>query len=337
MNALLVLCLGLIQAHQKSIDILQWYDFNPNNAPLNVGGATYDSYSYVPGFANGTFVGGALICTSGSNCFLTSNRQFTVPEEGLLQLSASLTYSSQPLAGLNATDLIADDPYYGFGSFGFVDELEGWDFGFRYTPGKVFATYGRLMGQLTDFLYMIPVANNTASACADQTIVLNKCQRSISWRISNVEVLRIQPVCSQVDERFRVLGFCREECSQGSFPCIVKVKLGNGILRPEPIECACNESRTRPACQGTLFRECFDNISNACKVNCTYDMTPRDPTSFSIGLVTQFTNLSILETSSVIGCSEEGCAQIADSPCENGCQHERDRIAFQQQSRRSPI
>lgn len=301
-----------------------------------VGGSFPNGYSYVPGYANGTFVQGNLICTSDSNCFLTSNRHFDVSEVGIIQVAASLTYSSRILSSIGLPD-IGEDPYFGYGSFGFWDELEGWDFEFRYTPDRVFATFGRLSGKPSDFLYMVPVANNTGAACLDQAIVLEKCKKSASWRLGGIEVLRLEPTSVKIDEKFLVLGGCPYECQadQFGFPCSVQVKLGNGALIAEPTDCGCTLPRTRPACQNAIFRECLDDISNACKVNCTYNVNPADPSTFSIGLVSQFTKLSVTESARVHGCGEEDCKPIIEDQCP--CQHERDRLAIQQQSRRTPV
>lgn len=324
-------------ACSRGIDILQL----KTSLTLGIG---RDDYTFTTPAANGAVSGSRLFCTSQNNCYLQSNRLFTVPCKDQLQLQAKMNYQEYLISGNVQSPLTAlQDPFYGFGSLGFVDPVEGFVFEFRITPGMIYAVYGRVPSKETDcssFLFLIPVKQNENAPCDTYEIVLEKCTGSISYRLDQVEVLRLT-VGEAIDPKFQVQGFSNEctggcDCT-GLFPKAVYVRLGNAAM--EYVDCC--SAATKPACQYAVFNECFDSISNACRVNCTYSDTQQDLSTFNMGLASLYKQLSVLQTKEVVTCddacgsgtdpvseTDPSCSQIAE------CRAERRQRIIDNQHRR---
>ncbi len=342
MIILLLSLLRFILAHERcgvdactqGINILQ-YDTSLPVGPNN------GQFSYLPNAANGTIVNSGIFCTSASVCFLESNSLFEVPGCGrTIQLSTSMFFQEQLISGTVDSLLgFAEDPFYGFGSFGFLDPHNGWTFEFRITRNLTYAAYGKIEDYETDcksYLYLIPLAHNIngGNPCEKYDIVLDACEQTISWRLGNTELLRIK-LGEQIDERFRVYGApsnlpdCGCSKSKIRFPCSVKVKLGNGSL--QALDCCSYNSQA--ACQQAIFQECFDFISNACRVNCKYSNITFDDAVFGLGSI--YKNIAVLATKNIITCGNNPCSDTSstDSSSSSLPCAAREACRFEQQQR----
>lgn len=296
-----------------------------------------DGVEYVPGYMNGTIIGGGVFCTSGSNCFLQSQKAYMMEPGQLLQLSAKAAFSSTVLSGNITSPLgIGSDPYYGYGSFGLYDPVSGWVFQFWITADKAYAVYGKLENEQNcpRFLYLVPVGSPID--CASYDIAIDSCKRAASYRMANSEVLRIDPVGLKPDRKFLVFEACGDEsCRCGDFPESVQIRFGNGALLNATDYCDCESSY--PACQGT-FQECFDSVQEACRVVCPLNGAPQNSTTFSTGLALLFTQLSLMESTQVFTCpahpcsSSSSCSSDSTEPCD--CRFERNRRLRENQNRR---
>lgn len=303
-----------------------------------------DDYIFTTPAANGAVSGGRLFCTSQNNCYLQSNRLFPVPCKDQLQLQAKMNFQEYRISGNITSSLGAlQDPFYGFGSLGFVDPVEGFVFEYRITPGMIYAVYGRVPSKETDcssFLYLIPVKLNENAPCDNYEIVLEKCTGMISYRLDQVEVLRLH-IGEAIDPKFQVQGFSTEctggcDCA-GMFPEAVHVRLGNAAM--EYVDCC--SAATKPACQVGVFNECFDPLSNACRVNCTYSDTQQPLSTFNMGLASLYKQLSVLQTKEAVTC-EDACSSDTDPVSETDpscaqqgrCRAERRQRVIDNQQRR---
>lgn len=299
----------------RGIDILQIKSFGPDSWVIGNG---LEDYSFVSGAANGTIRGGNIYSSSNAVTFLQSNQLFDVPCKDELQLKGKLSFQAKSIGGnITSPFGINEDPFYGYGSLGFVDPKEGFVFEFRFTNSLVYAVYGRVPQTESDccsFLYLIPVAPMNNQPCASFDIVLEKCKGTVSYRFGGKEVLRIT-VGEKIDEKFKVFGFseacgCAFSCV-GAYPEAVRVRVGNGAM--QPVDCCTTQSQ--PACQQTIFNECLDDIKNACRINCTY--APSQPiNTFNVGLASLYTSISVLATKEVTVC-EGGCSSSSSSDSED--------------------
>lgn len=317
-------------ACSRGIEILQMKNFGPDSWVVGNG---LEEYSWMTGAGNGTLSGGSIFCSSNAVCFLQSNELFNVPCKDELQLQGSLNFQATSIGGpITSPFGIDEDPFYGYGSLGFIDPKDGFVFEYRFTNNMTYAVYGRVPETETEcssFLFLIPVGPMNEYACATFDIVLKKCTGVVSYRIGGKEVLRIT-VGEKVDEKFKVYGFdetcgCGCPCI-GEFPERVYVRVGNGAMNS--VDCCTTQSQ--PACQRTVFNECLDDIHCACRVNCTY--APAQPNlTFNVGLASLYKSVAVMASKEVTVC-ERGCStsdstenSLSSLPCEQNFQCRRER------------
>lgn len=238
-----------------------------------------------------------------------SNKLFTIPEGcgESLQVSAILTTKII----INTTGSITSplgldqDPYYGYGLLGFSD-LSGWSFQFWITNTKVYAYYARApltqtIGNFyTSFAYLVPVADREVDSYDEYQVSLSKDSRSVSYRMNGFELLKIDKVGTRIDDKFLIADY------GGYF---------DNEAFPEEVYAVTNTSRDitigpvpHAACQRTLYYHCLDNIRNAKRTECQYNMLPGQSITSIFPVATSIVNeLVVSSIRNVETCPQWTC------------------------------
>lgn len=277
---------------------------------------------------------------------VTSKQIFCVPEAcgEALQISARIKY------GFFRTDnSTIEDPQLGYGQMTFSG-LDGFQFGFWLTPGKVYAYYARLpngqtpLEYYTSAAFLIPIADRDEQQTDLYELYLNKYDKLVSWRINNFELFRIRkPGLAQVDSKFMVADY------GGYFPIEGYPSQGIIVLGFDYPD---GFGQPHTACQGTLFNQCLDSLADAKRTECTYGpIIPAPPYPTGPELSVLYEKFAVISRKLMRTCPDwtDGRYQPGSAcPCISNCpmaqflaemesDDQGDRLAWQKPRPANPI
>lgn len=251
---------------------------------------------------------------------LQSRQTFDVPAGcgEALQLSARIRIQNYGVPN-------NQDPQFGFGQMAFRG-LDGFHFAFWITEMKVYAYYARLpTGQTpADYYasasYLIPIADVQQLPAENDLfynninndhyeIYLNRYDKLVSWRMNGYELLRIRPTgVEPIDTKFMIADFGGWDPTEG-FPAEGFFVVGNGV--PSYI------GSPHTACQGTLFNQCLESISNAKLTECQYAPLYNGTRPIpDVGVLSRFDDMTVMTRYLVDTCPQWTC-DLRHMDCES--------------------
>lgn len=251
-----------------------------------------------------------------------SNQLFEVPKGcgELLQVSTQASFHDEVVIGQVSSPLGFDqDPYYGYGAIGFND-YSGFAFEIWFTNTKVYALYSRLSttqsatNYYASFTYLVPIGDKTPGSADVYEVVLEGARRSVSYRMNEFEMLRIEQVGKGLDDKFMIADYGGYWELDG-FPDIVYAIAGTGAA-------ISMTGAPHPACQRTLYNACIDSPKNAKNSHCQYAPRPLENTfDYIMNITGIFDEIYVTAGTKIETCPEWTCQKPATF-CHKGDRHD---------------
>lgn len=302
-------CCNPCQDCLQEVDVLQ--DFNNLYAPLSIGDQILQ-YSALPyGQASNPGQDGWFNSTTAAPYSIVSNEVFGLYggcHEFIVQ--AVLTFSSQLLQGEVTSPLgFNQDPMYGAGFFGVVEEGGPWTFAFLLTNTRVYAmirfqptTPPTVTNNVRIFTYLVPVACRRPKDINQYRLILRPGLQTVWFQRDSKDLLRIcHPGRPPLSPAFLVAE--GGSTPQNGFPFAVRTSLG---LMVQP------RGWPHGVCQKAIFNQETDNIYTFNGCGCEYAPW-QDPTEYLIGLKLRYFELQVLQTF---------CGKECPGPCCAGCDYD---------------
>jgi len=271
-------------------------------------GRQYGFSPLVP-FIYATVVNNTLAATTDNQGVLISNAMYGMPlVNGGVQVKGTFNFEADFISGTVQSPLGFDqDPFYATGVFGMVaTTTQGtWQMVFLVTNTKIYAMYRfDTTAGANYFRYIIPVANRTPDEFATYSVTLES-NLAVSWRINDVEVLRIFPPNQPIDGRFET-GVGSPLILTTNFITPTQVQMVFGATRIDPILRPSDPQNFRFACQRTLFNQCSQSLRNAYGSTCQYAIIQNYLPQPNFGMFMTFDQLSASNYTIVPGCALDG-------------------------------
>lgn len=212
---------------------------------------------------------GVIVMADLANAGTIYTSAIDIPAAGQTHFQANLQFQTQPASG---ADYVDQNPAYGALYFVVTSQDPLFQSYFLLTNEKVYIGlvlhYGGRNQQ-----FIIPIALRAPADSNLFTIVIDRLNNLLSFRIDNKEVLEVLGSC-QIAKKFYVgllsdyskLG-CHDRFRGADLPESVQI----GIVAQSIVYVNPNDPLYQPLCLGTLFRDCSENLGTASTTSCVYD------------------------------------------------------------------
>lgn len=302
-------CCNPCQDCLQEVQVLQ--DHNNLYAPLSIGpGIT--QYSALPyGQASSTGQDGWFNSTTAAPYSIQSNEVYGMYggcREFIVE--AVLTFSSQLVQGEVTSPMgFNQDPMYGAGFFGVVEDTGPWTFAFLLTNTRVYAmirfqptTPPSPTNNARIFTYLVPVACRKPKDINQYRLVLRPGQQTVWFQRDSKNLLHVcHPGRPPLSPAFLVAE--GGSTPQNGFPLAVRVALG---LMVQP------RGWPHGVCQHAIFNQETESVYTFAGCGCEYAPW-QDPSEYLIGMKLRYFELQVLQTF---------CGQECPGACCVGCDYD---------------
>lgn len=246
--------------------------------------------------------------SEASGSLLLSANEYPLVPGSVLQTSAWIGFNSTNLLGPDAPSSplgFQEDPAYGTAVLG-AFSIDGWRFALLLTNRMVYAVYAHITGlpETPDFQYIIPILRRTPADYRHYSILMDPGNYQLSFRIDNIERLRIKKVGQRISSCFDTYSdYNSDQAGSLGFPTAIQVLIGVGYLRRH---IGINPGSEQGVCQRTVFNMCTQNILSS--QNCGCQFGPRGEEFVDFALYSLYQELVIAQLQQTQTCEASEAA-----------------------------